>query len=55
MLYVSEWESDGVCLFSSQGEFVELLGNKGGEQVDRVCGLAVDMNNCVIVSRYRDV
>ncbi len=41
VLYVSEWESDGVCLFSSQGKFVELLGNKRGEQVDRVwfsCG-----------------
>ncbi len=55
VLYVSEWESDGVCLFSSRGEFVELLGNKGGEQVDRVCGLAVDMNNCVIVSRYSKI
>ena len=55
VLYVSEWGSDGVCLFSSQGEFVELLGNKGGEQVDRVCGLAVDMNNCVIVSRYSKI
>ncbi len=55
VLYVSEWESDGVCLFSSQGEFVELLGNKRGEQVDRVCGLAVDMNNCVIVSRYSKI
>ncbi len=37
----------GVCRVAWQ--------HNGGEQVDRVCGLAVDMNNCVIVSRYSKI
>lgn len=51
MVYVSEWESDGVNLFSAQGEFMGSGGDKGGERVVRVCGIAVDQNDHLIVSR----
>ncbi len=36
-------------------EVCRVAWQQRGEQVDRVCGLAVDMNNCVIVSRYSKI
>ena len=51
VVYVSEWERNGVNLFSAQGEFIGCGGDKGGERVARVCGLAVDQNDHLIVSR----
>ncbi len=55
VVYVSQWECDGVCLFSPQGEFVELLSNKECELVDRVCGLSVDSDNTIIVCRHSKI
>ena len=51
MVYVSEWECDGVSLFSAQGKFIGCGGDKGGERVERVCGIAVDQTDHLILSR----
>jgi len=55
LVYISEWEKNGFAVFLTNGHFIGHFGDKGDKKIGHVCGLSVDLNGSVIVSRKNKI